>query len=156
FAVGDVVAHRSAEEQRLLQDDPHLAAQAGQRDLAQVVAVDAHAAGGDVVEAWEQIDQGALARAGCAENRDSPARRDLEAEAAQTLLLVARVTEVDLVEFDQAKDWRQDAGAGRVLYLQRSVEDLVDPGGRGARAPDTGGEKADRQDREEQEAEVAV
>jgi len=43
-AVGDVVAHRAREQQRLLQHDADLRAQAGQGHLAHVVAVDEHRA----------------------------------------------------------------------------------------------------------------
>ena len=73
-AEGDVVADRAAEQGRLLQHDADLRAQALERHVAHVVAVDQHAPGGDVVEARDQVDDRGLAAAGGAEQGDRLAR----------------------------------------------------------------------------------
>ena len=87
-AVADVVADRRREQQRLLRHDADLAAQRGQRDVADVDAVDGDPPGGDVVEPGEQVEHRRLAGAGLADERD---------------LLAAAHHDVDAVERDRAR-----------------------------------------------------
>ena len=53
LTVGDVVVHGVVEEDGLLRDLRHLAAQRGQGEIAQIVAVNENAAGGDIEEIAE-------------------------------------------------------------------------------------------------------
>jgi hypothetical protein len=76
--VGDVGADGVVEQERLLGDQGDLVAQGGQGQVAHVVAVDAHPPGADVVEARDQVQDGALAAAGRADQGDglaAPASR---------------------------------------------------------------------------------
>ena len=79
-AEGDVFADGSGEEGRLLEDDADLAAQGLQGGAADVDAVDQDAAGGRVVEAREQVDDGGFAGAGGAEQGDHLAGLDVEVD----------------------------------------------------------------------------
>jgi hypothetical protein len=72
-AVGDVGGDGVAEEVGFLEDEGDLRAQARQRDVAHVDAVDEDAAVLRVVEAGDQVDERALARAGRADDRDDAA-----------------------------------------------------------------------------------
>ena len=101
-AIGDVVADRAAEQRRLLQDDADLVAQTLERHVAHVVTVDQHAALGDIVEARQQIDDGRLAAAGRAQQRDGLARLDRERHAAEHRLAALEVAESHVVELDSA------------------------------------------------------
>ena len=74
-----------------------------ERHLAHVVPVDEHRAAGDVVEARDQVDDGALARAGGAEQRHHLARLDGEADAAQDLALGAGVAEAHVARTRRAR-----------------------------------------------------
>ena len=57
-AVGDVVAHRAVQQRGVLGDHANLAAQAFLGDVRDVLAVDTHPAGIQIVKAQQQIDQG--------------------------------------------------------------------------------------------------
>ena len=84
-AVADVVHDRAGENEAVLQHDAHLGAQGVQRHLGDVVAVNQHAAGIDVVEARDQVHDRRLARAGRADKRDRLARLDVEVEVLEML-----------------------------------------------------------------------
>ena len=60
---GDVLKDRSIEEDRLLIDVPHEAAQISDRDLTDICAIDGDAPLDDVVEAWDEVHERALPRA---------------------------------------------------------------------------------------------
>ena len=70
LAVGDVVADRVVEQDGLLRDDADLRAQRCERDVADVAAVDQDAAGSDVEETRDQMDERAFAGAARADDRD--------------------------------------------------------------------------------------
>src|ERR1039458_2293553 len=86
LAVGDVVAHRIVEENRLLRDLGDLAAQRTQRELAQVASVDENAAAGDVEEARNQVCQRGLAGATGADQRQHLAGAQLKIDVVQNLV----------------------------------------------------------------------
>ena len=67
-AISDVVAHRAAEQHRLLERDAHLRAQVGHRPIAHIHAIHQHAAPGNIVEARNQVDEAGFSRARCAQN----------------------------------------------------------------------------------------
>ena len=73
-AVADVVHHRVGEQERILQHDADLRAQAGSGHIAHIDAVDRHRAARHIVEARQQIDDRGLARAGRPDDRDRLAR----------------------------------------------------------------------------------
>ena len=72
----DIGADGVVEERGFLRDERDRAAQARERDVAHVLAIDAHGAGGDVVEARQQVEDGGFARAGGADERDGFAGLD--------------------------------------------------------------------------------
>ena len=84
-AVRDVLAYRRREQHRLLADDAELRAQPARVERAHVASVDAHGAAAWVVEPLQQLDDGALAAAAGADQRDGEARLDGEGEASQHL-----------------------------------------------------------------------
>ena len=73
-AEADVVHDRVAEQEGVLQHDADLPAQAGARHIAHVEAVDRTAPPRHIVEARDQVDDGGLAGAGRADDRDGLAR----------------------------------------------------------------------------------
>ena len=79
---GDVVAQAAGEQERLLRHDAQLTTQRVERHVAQIVAVDQHAALGRVVEARDQLRQSRFARAGLADERDRLAGRDAQVDVA--------------------------------------------------------------------------
>ena len=79
---GDVAGDRVGEEKRLLRHEADRAAQAAERDLADVDAADRHGARRRLVQPRQQVDQRRLAGAGAADERDRLARLDAEADVA--------------------------------------------------------------------------
>ena len=69
-AVGDVVADGGGEEEHVLLDGADGLPQGGEGGVADVYAVDGDGAGGDVVEAGHEADDGGLAAAGGAHEGD--------------------------------------------------------------------------------------
>ena len=77
-----VLADRGVKEIGLLRDEPHGGGERGECDVADVDAVDAHAAALRLVQARDQIGERGLARARLADERRLRARRDLGADLA--------------------------------------------------------------------------
>src|SRR6185436_9715418 len=77
-AVGDVVAHRVVEHDRLLGDDPEQGPQRGDGGFAQVDTVHGDPAAGGVVEAWHQVHHRALAGPARSHHRHDVAAPHLE------------------------------------------------------------------------------
>src|SRR5918998_458590 len=92
--------------------------------VAHVVAVEPDGASGHVVEARQEVDEGALPRSCGAQNGDRLAWLDAEAYAAEDLALGPRVAKVDIVELDPAADGGQGFGVRFVPDLQGGVQDL--------------------------------
>ena len=138
-AVGDVVGDRAGEDHAVLRDDADLPAEAAQRRVADVDAVDHDAAELRVEEAREQREQRRLARAVAADDGDALPLRDGERDVLDGGLLRVRVGEGDVFEGDVALDRRElDARGGSRLSaaresaaLHRHVEDLEDARGGG-------------------------
>ena len=91
-AVADVAGDRAGEEHRLLRHEADPRAQVLLRHLADVDAVDQHAALVDVVEARDQAGERRLAGAGAADDRGHLAGLRRERHAGQRRLLGARDT----------------------------------------------------------------
>ena len=116
-AVGDVGADGVVEEEGELRDDGDLRAQRAQRVVADVDAVDRDPPLGHVVEARDQIGEGALAAAAHADERDDLAGLDREVDVLQHGL--GAVAKADVLEDDPAAHGRERAGAGAVDDLGR-------------------------------------
>src|SRR5207253_6435223 len=87
LAVSDVVADRPGEQPGVLQDHAERAPDDVAWQLARIDAVEADRAAIDLVEAHEQIDDGRLAGARRANDRDRLSRRNIEAEVLDERLL---------------------------------------------------------------------
>ena len=149
-----VLAHARREQRRLLERESDLRAQAAQRDVAQVVPVEAHRAGRRVVEAGEQRRDGRLAGAGRADERERLAGVDLEVDAAQDRPLAAGVGEAHAFEADFTVGPHQGARAGLVGDERVGVEDLPHAAGRGLGFLGHGEDPAERFDRPDQHQDV--
>ena len=73
-AEGDVVADRGREQERILRHEADGAAQLGERQRADVAAVEQHGAVADVEQARQQLHERALAGAGAADDGELLAR----------------------------------------------------------------------------------
>ena len=124
--VGDVVAYRLREQEALLERDPDMAAQRGQRHVDDVVAVDPDRAGLRVVEAGEQHQRRRLAAAAGTDERDPLAGGDLEREAVEHRLAVV-VPEAHVVERDRAAHVGEGACPRTIGDRGLEVEQLEDP-----------------------------
>ena len=82
-AEGEVLPDAHREQRRVLEGGGDDAAQLGQRQVADVDAVDGDPAGGDVVEPADQRGQRRLARAGGPDQRDRLAGGDVEVDAVE-------------------------------------------------------------------------
>ena len=119
----DVLANGRREQRRLLQDDPDLIAQRIERDGANIVAVDRDTACRHVVKAWNQIDDGGLAGAGRAEQRDHLTRLGLAGNVVEHAV-TAKIGERNVLETDRSAHGRQRKRAGRVAHFRLRVENL--------------------------------
>ena len=109
--VGDVGAHGVVEEHRLLRHEADLLAQARERRVAHVDAVDQDRALGHVVEARQQVDERGLAGAARAHDRHHLARGAPEARrAAARAPSRVGVAEAHLAVLDPAAHPRQHHG----------------------------------------------
>ena len=149
-AIGDVVAHGAREEERLLQHHADLRAQARQGHLAHVVSVDEHGAARHVVEARDEVDDGALARAGGAEEGHQLPRLDREAHPTQDLALAAGVAEAHVAKLHLAADRGQRVRPRRIAHLERRIEELEHAQRRDPGARDLSRQEAERHDGHEQ------
>jgi hypothetical protein len=82
--VAQVLADGRVEQHGLLQHHPDLAAQRGQVDAADVMAVDRDVAPHDVVMPAEQADHGGLAAAAAPDEGDQLARLDRQVDVLST------------------------------------------------------------------------
>ena len=112
-AIDDVVADRAVQQRGVLRDHPDLRAQAVLLHGGDVLPVDADHALFDVVEAQQQVDHGALARAGAADQPDLLARPDVQVEVVDDCATPA-VAEGDVLETDLAARDLQRRCAGPV------------------------------------------
>jgi hypothetical protein len=78
----DILGNGGAEEHRLLAHNPNLIAEPADVDVLQVHAVQADGAGAGVVEALDELDDGALAAAAGSHQRHGLVRLHGQAQAA--------------------------------------------------------------------------
>ncbi|MNX93032.1 hypothetical protein D3C86_1252010 [compost metagenome] len=98
----------------------------------------------------------ALAGARRADDGHRLARLDLEADPFEAAALGAGVAEADVLEDDLAAQRHERARLGAVGDLERGVEDLGHPHGRGARAGDHDHREAQRHDGMHEKGQVVV
>ncbi len=148
-----VVAHRGAEQRRVLERHRDVRAQLLAGERADVDAVERDRARGHVVEARRERRQRGLAAAGEADERHGLARLEREVDAVEQVaepvgrVLVAEphVGEDELAA--RALDRDRALGVGDLVL---AVEDVEEPVGRGARVHREGEQEPDRLDRPRQ------
>ena len=128
----DVFAHGGVLHPGVLQDHADLGSQAGAREVADIVAVEADRPPVDVVEAHEQVDEGRLAAAGWADDRDALAGSHVEIEIADERAF-GRVGKAHVLDIDQSCRIGQDNRirlVGQDLVLGQQVEEAGGAGDR--------------------------
>ena len=128
----DIFAHGGVLHPGVLQDHADLGSQAGAREIADVVTVEADGAAVDVVEAHEQVDEGRLAAAGWADDRDALAGSHVEIEIADERAF-GRVGKAHVLDIDQSCRIGQDNRirlVGQDLVLGQQVEEAGGTGDR--------------------------
>jgi hypothetical protein len=110
--VADVGTNRVGEEQGFLGDETNLAAQAGERDVTQVVTIDGDCAGSHVIEAGDEVGECGLAGAAGADEGDDLAGLDMEGDILEEGN-AGDVVKVDVVEADRTGD----GGQGNRVWL---------------------------------------
>ena len=124
----EVVPDRAGEEERLLGHDADLAAQRVQRHVADVDAVDEHAAALGVVEAVDELGHRRLARPGRPDERDALARGDRRGRRGESTGRRRVVAEGDVGE---ARSRRRRAASSRRVGLarrrRRRLDELAEP-----------------------------
>ena len=96
-----------------------------QLQVADIAAVDGHSAGGDVVEAWQQAEQGALAAARGADEGDGLAGGDRQGDIRQgrgRTVGGRAIGEGDVVETDGGRAGVERRGVGRLADLGLDIE----------------------------------
>ena len=82
LADAQILLDRSRKQHRLLEHDADIAAQRDERHVADVDAVDQHAAAVGIEDAMQQAERRRFARSGRADERDRLARRHVEGHVA--------------------------------------------------------------------------
>ena len=123
LAVADVVHDGAGEDEAVLHHDAHLLAQRAQLHVAHVVPVQQHRAASHVVEPTDQVDHGALARAGGADERNRLPGLHGEGYVLQNGLFTV-IGEGHVVEVHAAGNRRQVDRVGLVLNVGRRVHDF--------------------------------
>src|SRR5690606_14224629 len=129
-AEGDVGGDGVAEEETLLKNHAHVAAQGLYVELAQVVAIESDATGGGIVETRNEAEQRAFAGAGFADDGDAFAGLHVQGNVAQHGAALD-VVEAHVVEIDGTPAVRQRHGSGRGGDAEGRVEDLENAPGAG-------------------------
>ncbi len=119
----EVLGDRSVEQQHLLEHDADVAAQAGEREIADVPAIDRDRARLRVEGAVEERERGRLARAGRTHQSDGLARKRSEGEVGDCRAL-AVVGERHVLELDQALHPAGVDGAGAVAHRRLGIEHI--------------------------------
>ena len=99
---GDVLAHRAAEQEAVLQHDADALAQMHEIDLAAVEAVDPHQPLLDRIEALDQPGERRLAGAALADDAEDRAGGNGERDVVERRRAVRSVAERDILELDAA------------------------------------------------------
>src|SRR5690606_36956711 len=130
-AVGNVFGDGAEEQERLLQHQPDMPAVIGNAQIADVDAVDEYRAFGHIIEAADQVDQGALAGAAVSHQSDHFAGRDDQVEPLddRTVAIAERL----VAQFDaagHAVQARRRVGFGHAGYVVENIENTLGAGSR--------------------------
>ncbi len=101
-AVGDIGGHGVVEQHDLLADEGDVGAQGGQRELADVDAVEQDGARVGTVEARHQVRERALAAAGVADQGQGLARLDADGNAGERRCVSGVIGEAHIAELEKA------------------------------------------------------
>ena len=115
--VGDIGAHRVVEQGDLLADQRDLAVQGGERQIANIEAVDRHPAAGRIVEAQDQVEDSGFPRPRRSHQGNPLSGRDHQVDAAQG----RRSLDIGKVQVFE----RNRAGRGRQIDGARFLDDLA-------------------------------
>ena len=124
-AVADVIHDGAGENEAVLQHNAHLRAQRVQRHLGDVVPIDEHPAGIDVIKARDEVDDRRFAGACGADERDGLARLYIEIEVLQNVDGTV-IGERHVVERHIALDRRQLRCIRCVIDEDRFIDHLED------------------------------
>src|SRR4029077_15287798 len=111
-AVADVVPRRIVKQDVFLSDHGNLLAQGFDSDTADVHAVEANGAGGGLVEARQQIDQGGFSRAARTDQGDDLPAARAKSNILQDNGIAPAVGKAYIVKFDFAGEGEQRWRAG--------------------------------------------
>lgn len=111
----------------VLEDDPDVAAQRLERELARVVAVDQDPPGGGVIEAGDEGGQRGFAGTAGPDERDELSGLDPGGDLLEGGARLARVGERDVVELDRAGGARNRPCPRVVGHVSRVVKDVEEP-----------------------------
>ena len=147
-AVADVVDKGAAEKKDVLGNDGERGAEALEGDGGELLAIDADAAGIDIVVAEEEGENGRFARSARADEGEGLARGDGEGDAAEGRARAPGgvVGEVDLGKFDAPAAGDQRGGARGIADVRAAIENRQDPGAGAAELAETAVERAEGAD----------
>ena len=122
-AVADIIQNRTREEEDILLDDADAAAQIGQLDMADILPVERDRAGGNLVEARDQLAERRFAAAALADQRQHFAGLDVQIDVGENVALALVIGEGDVVEADVAVHMGQRDRIGRIDDIRVFVHD---------------------------------
>src|SRR5262249_22054308 len=140
-AVSDIGRHRVIEEKRVLRNDADFVAKRGKLQIANVLAIDADRATGDIVKTRDEIRQRGFAGSARTDQSDELPGLYLKLNAVQSKALGgARITKHYIFEQDRLLKLREPDRLRTLLHLlvaieilehllrstQRLLEDVVD------------------------------
>ena len=144
-----ILADGGVEEVGLLRDQAHRGGQRGERGVAYVDPVDAHAAALGLVQARDEVGERGLARAGLADQRGGRAGGDLGTDLAQRPAGALGVAKPHFAQAHVAAHALQRARGGALGDVDRQVQVLEDAPEQGQRGLDFEAHREQRLDGEQ-------
>ena len=126
-----IVPDGAGEEQVLLEHDAHGVPQGGQVVIPHIPAAHLHGAGGGVIEAGDQLDQGGLGGTGAADDAHGGTRRNVQGDVRQSVFLrLGVVFEADIFKVDGAvlDGGHRPGGVGQVGLFGEHLPDAAGAG----------------------------
>ncbi len=121
-AITNVIANRTGEKKRVLENDTHLSPQRVLGNRANVNAVNRYRAVSRIVESADEFDERGFARAGLADQRDGLSRGHAQVNSFQHWRRIVRIVKTDVAEIHIAANRRQFRSGWRVADFNRRVE----------------------------------
>ena len=121
----EIVVNRVVEKDGVLGDDGDIAAEVGEADRADIVAVEGDATGNGIEEAWDEIGEGGLAGAARADKCADGAGGDQDGDFLEDGF-VRGVGEGDVGEGERAVGAGERQGVGRVDDRDGGLEDFFE------------------------------